>query len=85
MKAEPCKQAADELREAINEWVEASEATRDFMVTNPWDFADEQDTLPPEYFGRMQQAFEREKDARSRYVKANNDLLECMHKHGLID
>ena len=85
MSTEPCKKAADELREAINEWVRASEATRDFIVKIPWDLADEQDTIPPGYFGEMQKAFEREKQAREKYIDANIALLDCMRRHDLID
>lgn len=85
MSIEPCKQAADELRQAINEWVRASEATRDFMIKVPWDMADEQDTVPPGYFDEMQIAFEHEKQARDRYIKANIALLDCMQQHELID
>lgn len=85
MSTEPCQKAADELRQAINEWVRASEATREFMVKIPWDITDEQDTVPPGYFGEMQQAFEQEKRARAKYIKANIALLDCMQRHELID
>jgi len=85
LSTEPCKKAADELRQAINEWVRASEATREFMVKIPWDMADDQDTVPPGYFGEMQKAFVRERLAREKYIKANIALLDCMQRHELID
>ena len=85
MSTEPCKKVADELREAINEWVRASEATRDFMIKIPWDMADEQDTIPPGYFDEMKEAFDREKQARAKYIKANIALLDCMQRNELID
>ena len=85
MSTEPCKEAADELRQAINEWVRASEATRDFMIKIPWDMTEEQDTVPPGYFDEMQKAFECEKQARAKYIKANIALLDCMQQHELID
>jgi len=85
LSTEPCKQAADELREAINEWVRASEATRDFMIKIPWDMADEQDTVPPGYFDEMKEAFDQEKQARAKYIKANIALLDCMRRYDLID
>jgi len=85
LSTEPCKKAADDLRQAINEWVRASEATRDFMIKIPWDMTEEQDTVPPGYFDEMQKAFVQEKQARAKYIKANIALLDCMQRQGLIE
>jgi hypothetical protein len=85
LSTKPCKKAADELRQAIKEWVRASEATRDYMIKIPWDITDEQDTVPPGYFEEMKAAFEKERQARAKYIKANIALLDCMRRHDLID
>lgn len=85
MNEEPCWKHANELREAINAWVSASEATRRFSVSGPWKVDKDHDTFPPGYFREMQQAFEQETKARRRYIEANIALFDCMQKHNLID
>ena len=80
----PCARQAAELREAIDEWVKASEATRKYLVSMPINTSEEVAPLHPGFFREMQQAYERERKARLHYIKANNALYECMDKHGLI-
>ncbi len=81
----PCARQAAELREAIDEWVTASEATRKYLISAPIDATEELAPLHPGFFREMQQAYERERKARLLYIKANNALYDCMDKHGLID
>jgi hypothetical protein len=81
----PCQKEADELREAINNWVHASEETRRYMVKGPWKVDKDHDTFPPGYFRHMQEAFELERTARERYIRANIALFDCMQRHKLID
>jgi hypothetical protein len=81
----PCEQQTDALRKAIDEWVKASEATRDYLVTMRQDPSEDFEPLPPGFFAEMQKAHERERRARQRCVEANDALYECMEKHKLID
>ncbi|NIS80483.1 MAG: hypothetical protein GTO14_09835 [Anaerolineales bacterium] len=85
MSTAPCRKEVDELREAINAWVQASEATRRFTITGSWKIDKDHDTFPPGYFREMQEAFERERQARERYIRANIGLFDCMQRHKLID
>ena len=85
MNDEPCQKEVSELQDAIKAWVQASEATRRFMVTLPLDSSKEPDTFPPGYFYEMQEAYEREREARGRYIIANKTLYDCKELHGLID
>ena len=84
-KAKPCEEQADTLRRAIDEWVKASEATRDYLVTSRQDPLDALEPLAPGFFEAMQKAYERERRARQRCILANDALYECMDKHKLID
>lgn len=81
----PCQALANVLQDAINEWVQASEATRKYAVTVPQDLARQLAPLHPQFFGDMQAAFEQERIARERYIRANNELYKCMERHGLIE
>jgi len=80
----PCLAQADALREAIKAWVEASEATRAFMVRMPVDLGAALAPFHPGYFNEMQAAYERERAAREQYILANNALYDCMETNGLI-
>jgi len=80
----PCLAQADALREAIKAWVEASEATRAFMVRMPVDSSAALAPFHPGYFNEMQAAYERERAAREQYILANNALYDCMETNGLI-
>ena len=80
----PCWEHADALRAAINSWIEASEATRTFMVRMPLEAGADLEPLNPGYFAEMQDAYERERAARERYIEANNALYDCMERHGMI-
>lgn len=81
----PCQGQAEALRAAIDEWVAASEWTREFLVKLPLDPSETLEPLKPGFFTEMQEAYERERLARERCILANNALYECMIKHGLID
>ncbi len=81
----PCQEQAEALREAIDEWVEASEATRSYVVRLPKDPSETLEPLRPGFFQGMQEAYEREMRARKRCISANNALYECMNRLGLID
>ena len=85
MTDEPCQKEVSKLLDVIQEWVQASEATRRFMVTLPLDSSKEPDTFPPGYFHEMQEAYEGEKEARERYIAANKALYDCKEHHGWID
>ena len=80
----PCLAQADALRDAIKAWVEASEATRAFMVRMPVDSSAALAPFHPGYFNDMQAAYERERAAREQYILANNALYDCMEANGLI-
>jgi hypothetical protein len=82
---DPCALQAARLREAIKDWVEASEATRKYVVNLETDVYREPKTFPPGYFQEMEAAYGREQRARARYKQANLALYECKEKHGLID
>lgn len=79
-----CLEHADALRQAISAWIEASEASRAFMVRMPLDASANLEPFHPGYFSEMQEAYERERAARERYIEANNALYECMERHGMI-
>jgi len=81
----PCEEQAAALREAIDEWVEAAEATREYLVKMPADPAAQVEPLHPGFFRQMQEAHEQERQARMRYIRANNLLYECMERHNLIE
>lgn len=80
-----CDEQATALRAAIDDWVEAAEATREYLVKMPSTPATPVEPLHPGFFRQMQEAYERERRARLRYIRANNLLYECMERNGLID
>lgn len=84
-KARPCQQQVESLRQAIEEWVQASEATRDYLVTMRQEPRADLEPLPPGFFAEMQRTHERERRARLRCIEANDALYACMEKHNLID
>jgi hypothetical protein len=84
-KIKACEQEAEALRRAIDDWVEASEATRDYLVTMQQDPQIDLEPLPRGFFEAMQNAYERERKARERCIQANDALYACMEKHKLID
>ncbi|MFQ5921505.1 MAG: hypothetical protein ACE5M4_01540 [Anaerolineales bacterium] len=81
----PCEEQAAALRQAIDEWVEAAEATREYLVKMPSDPTAQVEPLHPGFFRQMQEAHERERKARMRNIRANNSLYECMERHNLIE
>jgi hypothetical protein len=82
---DPCYSQSEALRDAIHAWIEASESTREFFVTQPWSIDRARDTFSPDYFRAMQRAYEREAQARDRYIAANRALYDCKDRHGLIE
>lgn len=84
MRGDPCSHETDELRQAIDDWIQASEATRIFTIEHSWSVDKDQDTFSPDYFRAMQKAFDRERKARERYIRANRALYDCKEKHDLI-
>lgn len=85
MSQDPCQHEAETLREAINDWIQASDNTRRFWVTTPDDPEGGMIAYPPGYFREMQQSYEAELEARIRYIEANHRLFNCKLRHGLID
>ncbi|MFQ5942097.1 MAG: hypothetical protein ACE5JF_00955 [Anaerolineales bacterium] len=81
----PCDEEAATLRKAIDEWVEAAEATREYLVGMSSGSAVQVEPLHPGFFRQMQEAHERELQARLRYIQANNLLYECMERNNLIE
>lgn len=84
MNQDPCNQESDRLRNAIHEWIQASEATRRFIIDHTWAVDEDQDTFSPDYFRAMQKSFDKERDARERYIQANRELYDCKEEHDLI-
>ena len=84
MNQDPCKKESDELRNAIHEWIQASEATRHFIIDHKWSVDEDQDTYSPDYFRAMQKSFDKERAARERYILANRELYDCKEEHDLI-
>ncbi len=84
-KHRPCQQEVEALRQAIDEWVAASEATRDFLVTMRQGPETDLEPLPSGFFDEMQRTHERERRARLRCIQANDALYACMERHRLID
>ena len=84
MNQDPCKKESDELRNAIHEWIQASEATRHFIIDHKWSVDEDQDTYSPYYFRAMQKSFDKERAARERYILANRELYDCKEEHDLI-
>ena len=80
----PCEEETSNLRRAIDAWVEAAEATREYLVKMPSDPTARFEPLHPDFFRQMQEAHERERKERMRYIRANNLLYECMERHHLI-
>lgn len=81
----PCDEQAEALRQIIDEWIEAAEATREYLVKMPTGSSAQVEPLHPGFFRQMQEAHERERQARLRYIRANNLLYDCMERHGLIE
>ena len=81
----PCEEQAAALRIAIDEWVEAAEATREYLVRMSSDPSAQVEPLHPGFFRQMQEAHEHEHKARMRFIRANNLLYECMGRHNLIE
>jgi hypothetical protein len=81
----PCEEQAAALRQAIDDWVEAAEETRQYLVKMPTDPSAQVEPLHPGFFRQMQEAHERERQARMRYIEANNRLYECMERNKLIE
>ena len=81
----PCEEQAEDLRQAIDDWVEAAEATREYLVRMSSDSTTQVEPLHPGFFRQMQEAHERERQARLRYIRANNLLYDCMERHDLIE
>ncbi len=84
MNQDPCDKESDELRNAIHDWIQASEATRQFIIDHKWSVEDDQDTFSPDYFRAMQKAFAKEREARERYIQTNRKLYDCKEEHDLI-
>lgn len=80
----PCEEQGAALRKAIDEWVKAAEATREYLVGMPSDPHAQVEPLHPGFFRQMQEAHEHERKARLRYIQANNLLYDCMERHNLI-
>lgn len=80
----PCEKKTGDLRRAIDAWIEAAEATREYLVKMPSDPTAQVEPLHPDFFRQMQEAHEHERKERMRYIRANNLLYECMERHHLI-
>jgi len=81
----PCNEEAEDLRQIIDEWVEAAEATREYLVRMPTGPSAQVEPLHPGFFRQMQEAHDHERQARLRYMRANNLLYDCMERNGLIE
>jgi hypothetical protein len=81
----PCEEQAEALRKIIDEWVDAAEATREYFVRLPAGPTAQVEPLHPGFFRQMQEAHELERQARLRYIRANNLLYDCMERNGLIE
>jgi len=80
----PCEEQSADLRRAIDAWVVAAEAAREYLVKMPSDPRAQVEPLHPGFFAQMQGAHELERKARMRYIRANNLLYECMERNNLI-
>ena len=80
-----CEEQATALRQAIEEWVEAAEATREYLINLSSGPTTQVEPLHPGFFRQMQEAHDREQKARMRYIRANNNLYDCMERHNLIE
>jgi hypothetical protein len=83
MQENPCKWEEEAFRLAVEAWVEASELVQSYMVTKPLNPNTAMTPRSKEYIQQMRMAFDREQEARKRYIEANQVYLDCIKRHGL--
>ena len=83
MTEDPCRSEKETYQRAMEEWLKASEAARKWIGTKPLD-PDRLAPNPPKYVREMLAAYEKEEQARDRYLEANYALYMCMKQHGLL-
>ena len=76
-----CQKLLDEFKEATTEWVQASEATKAFVIMEPLSLNKDIELKSPEYYERMARAYEKEESARKNYFVKLHALQECEKKY----
>lgn len=83
MRENPCKWEQEAFRLAVQDWLEASELVKSFMVTKPLNPNTALTPRSKEYIEQMRRAFNQEQEARKRFIEANEVYLDCVKRHGL--
>jgi hypothetical protein len=73
----PCADEKERALKAAQAWERATEEVRRFMVAEPLDPEEAIEPKSPEYLGEMDEAFEREAQARNEYIIAMTAWFEC--------
>jgi len=81
MNEDPCQKEREEFKEAMQEWVNATNASKEFVVDKPLDPIKDIAPKPVEYLERMKEVYDRENKAREKFIEMNNKLLDCEAKH----
>jgi len=77
MPETPCEKEYREYVEAMNNWVQVSNATSEFVVTEPLGPYEDIAPKPVEYFDRMVEAYRKEEEARKIYFDKLRVWLDC--------
>jgi hypothetical protein len=83
MTEDPCREQKEAYQRAMQAWLKASEEARKWIGTKPLD-PSRLTPSPPKYVHKMLAAYEREEEARDRYLEANYALYMCMKQHSQL-
>lgn len=72
-----CKEERELALEAAKAWEEASEKARKYIVTRPLDPDSGLQPKSPEYLEEMTKAYQKEAEAREKYIQAMNAWHDC--------
>ena len=77
MSKNPCKEEKERALQASKDWEQASEVARRFLVTKPLDAESGLQPKSPEYLDALADAYQKEAEARKRYIDAMNAWHAC--------
>jgi hypothetical protein len=81
MTEKQCQKEYDEWVKAMIEWVEASDACREFVSTKPISPHEDLQPLSPEDTERFIHAYDRKDIAHKKFLEANKAYFECKQKY----
>ena len=77
MENQPCADERERAMQSAQAWERATEEVRRFMLEEPLDPEEAIAPKSPEYLEEMDEAFEREAQARNEYIAAMTAWFEC--------